>query len=387
MSDALPSPDVEGLPAPLRPLACNNQDCTLASGGKCARASEFQSPEAECTDLQRQSVGSVAISLKEPPANTAEVVPPPPVKEARTRWGGGKLNQAAAEELMRRSPARVFAILGPENVGKTCLLTAFFLELAQGQHHDLPYRFAGSRSLLGFHKLCSRAAAWGGAENEGVLDRTTVNENDDASVFFHLNLRPNAVSDDRVLDVLLSDVPGEWVTDLAAHDSPENRHRLAWLPRVNVVMALVEAPAIVQQGGQREDLRFSRVIERAFEISRESEGRPAVVVVFTKIDKLGDQLPKGAEALQQPETWPIFVTKARRVLAALSRGRQQGLNIRCFAVSAFPTTIEGGHPVNVMAPFVWAMSQADARACWEWPTPPIPENTRGFLAVRRWSRQ
>lgn len=386
MSEALPSPNVEGLPAPLRPLACNNPDCTLASGGKCARASEFQSPEAECTDLQRQSVGPVTLSPKEPPANTAEVVPPPLVEEARTRWGGGKLNQAAAEELMRRSPARVFAILGPAEVGKTCLLTSFFLVLAQGQHHDLPYRFAGSRSLLGFQKLCERAAAWGGSSEEEIVDRTKIGEMDDASVFFHLNLRPKAQGDDRILDVLLSDVPGEWVKDLSANDSLENRYRLAWLSRVNIVMALVDAPAVAQQGGQRADLQFSRVIERAFEIARESETRPAVVVVFTKIDKLGDQLPSDAEALQQPETWPIFVTKARRVLAALSRGRQQGLNIRCFAVSAFPTTIEGGHPVNVMAPFVWAMSQADARASWERPTPPIPENARGFLAVRRWSR-
>ncbi|MBK7759367.1 MAG: hypothetical protein IPI35_23830 [Deltaproteobacteria bacterium] len=176
---------------------------------------------------------------------------------------------------------------------------------------------------------------------------------------------------------MLSDVPGEWVTILAAHDSPENRHRLAWLPRADIVMALVDAPALVQQGGQTEDLRFARVIERAVQISRESERRPAVVVVFTKIDKLRDELPTSNEALQQPETWPIFAKRARRVLAALARGRQQGLNIRCFAVSAFPTTIEGGHPVNVMAPFVWAMSQADARTCWEWPTPPIPENTRG----------
>jgi hypothetical protein len=387
VSDASPSVSIEGLPSPLRPLVCTNPDCTLALGGSCARASEFQSPEAECPDLPRLSSGAAVSRLNEPQAGKATVVANLQIIEARTRWGGGKLNQEAAEELMRGSPARVFAILGPAKVGKTCLLTAFFLELAQGQHHELPYRFAGSRSLLGFQALCARAAAWGGSEDEEIVDRTKVGESDDASVFFHLSLRPESRSDDRVLDVLLTDVPGEWVTSLAIHDSPETRQRLGWLSRADIVMALVDAAALVEEGGQKEDQRFARVIERAFEISRESERRPAVVVVFTKIDKLRDELLTSNAALQQPETWPIFVKRARRVLAALARGRQQGLNIRCFAVSAFPTTIEGGHPVNVMAPFVWAMSQADARACWEWPTLRIPMGARGFLAVRRWSRQ
>jgi hypothetical protein len=387
VSDASSSVSIEGLPSPLRPLACTNPDCTLASGGSCARASEFQSPEAECPDLLRLSSGAAAPRLNEPQAGKVVVATHPQVVEARTRWGGGKLNQESAEELMRGSPARVFGVLGPANVGKTCLLTAFFLELAQGQHHDLPYRFAGSRSLLGFQALCERAATWGGSPGQEIVDRTKVGENDDASVFFHLSLRPRSRSDDRVVDVLLTDVPGEWVTDLAANDSLETRQRLAWLPRADVVMALVDAPALVEQGGQREDLRFSRVIERALEVSRESERHPAVVVVFTKVDKLREQLPTSPEALKQPETWPIFVSKARRVLAALARGREQGVNIRSFAVSAFPSTMEGGHPVNVMAPFVWAMSQADARACWEWPAPPTPAGAQGFLAVRRWSRQ
>jgi hypothetical protein len=286
--------------------------------------------------------------------------------------------------LLRRSPARFIAVLGSFNAGKTSLLASFFLQLAQGQAKDLPYRFASSLTLKGFRDLAERANQWSGSPTEGIVPRTVT----ETRRFLHLGLRPSHPRDDRHLDVLISDLPGEWTRDWIRIENEAAQRRFDFLPRANGFMVVVDSHTLLKDKGNQKDAETSRVLRRITDLARSPSTngpRRGLALVLSKLDLIIDEVePPSPEARFERTAWGALGQRLPRTWQALEQAREAGLELGIFPVSAFPRPLSGGQPVGVVAPFAQVLSVADRRERWLRRVVPVPERASSFQALRRW---
>lgn len=359
----------------LRPLRCKNPDCSFPTGGRCARAAELGDPLVDCEDLAR-GAGETA------PAVEAIAATPEPRPEApRTPWTGRHL---APDEIARmgwQTHLHKVAVIGPRNSGKTCLLTSFFLQIANGQREPLPYRFAGSRTLYAFHELCERAESWSGSGE--VVEHTKAEETDTPRTFLHFLLHPERHEDARVLNLILSDVPGEWVRDWALKQDEKANRQLGFVDQCGAIALLVDAAALHSQSGHRLDSESSTILRRIADRLHERRRHPPIALLFTKYDEVihSHNLlpPEEGASLEQ---WRIL-DRRPRTKSAIEYAKELSFEVRIYAVSAFPKPMTEGQPVGVLRPFAWLMAKLDNRSAPR-PTPaPVPEGASSFLAMRR----
>lgn len=355
------------LAAPLNPLRCNNPDCTLPQGGRCARIAEFTSPEADCLDLARITTGV-------------------PVEDTQSApWSGRHLPPAEAARLLWRSPARLIAVLGPFNAGKTSLLTSFFLQLANGQRDNLPYRFASSLTLHGFRELAERASRWSGESSENIVDHTAKEDSALPGYFLHLGFRPENPADDRHVDLLLSDIAGEWAKEWTGEENETALRRMSFIPRCDAFLILADAGALMGEGGHKVDGETSLFIRRVIKSMQDALSSPPIALVFSKFDSIARDIPPPPEGHRlEPQAWGKLAARARRTWIAVREATDAGFPVEIFPVSAFPNSMAEGQPAGVMAPFTWIMKHVDRRQRWPAEPLPVPEGATGFATMRRW---
>lgn len=357
------------LPAPLSPLRCNNPDCTFAEGGRCARLAEFPEPLIDCVDLARATT-------------TAEA----PQATLTAPWSGRALVPAEVERILWNAPARLVAVVGPRNAGKTTLLTSFFLQLANGQRGAFPYRFASSLTLHSLRDLAKKAADWNGAASDNIVDRTVIADELRPRIFLHLGLRPEKAEDDRHIDLMLTDLPGEWFTAWSGHANDINQQRLGFIQRCDAFILLADAGALMAEGGGAIDSETSLLIRRIVDATRDLTPRPPLALVFSQFDRVIQDIvpPATQHERMQPGAWGRLGQRSRRTWIAFGQAQQAGLPCDAFAVSAFPQRLDEGQPVGVLEPFIYAMQHADNRQPGAPLELPIPKEARGFATMRRW---
>lgn len=370
------------LPLPLEPLRCRQPDCTLAIGGRCARADEFTDPLASCPDLAR-AAGDVA-PLSPKPIEASKPVAPIEVQDAAP-WKGRHLSLEEAEALVRRSPARLISVIGPYDAGKTSLMASFFLQIANGQYGTLPYRFASSRTLYGFQDLVERANRWSGRQEEQIVEHTPEEDSRGAGRFLHIGLRPRAEKDDRHIDLLLSDVPGEWIAEWGERVDEEAKRRLGFISRSDGFIVVADAAALLGRAGTKMDGTIELLIRRVVSKMGTRRSQRGFALVFSKFDRVLDQVvPPFAGANLERETWGVLGRKCPRIWSALKKASEAKLDVALFAVSAFPKPLAEGQSVGVIAPFTHVMALADRRERWPRRIVPVPEGASYFQAMRRW---
>lgn len=333
---------------------CANPDCGLPTGGRCARESEFDDPRTECPEL---------VQLEEP--SQVEAVAQGPVGQPAP-WAGESLSPAECADLLARTRPVVVAVAGPQDAGKTCLMVAAFLQLANGLVDGFPYRFASSRSLLGFHRLAERAAAWRG-DDAPIVDHTPVNQGQGR--FLHLGLRPERREDDRHIDLLLSDFPGEWFSGWST--APTSELRTRFVERAHAVLVLADASKLTER---RYDRDISQLLERLMGAERK------VALILTKMDLV--EQPPPADPLAPPEAWGDLA-RARRTWRQVEKARAGGLWGAAYGVSAFPAALDSGRPRGVLAPLAAVLQQADVRVRWRPEVLPIAADASWFECMRR----
>ncbi|WP_437780666.1 TRAFAC clade GTPase domain-containing protein [Sorangium sp. So ce1097] len=274
-------------------------------------------------------------------------------------------------------------MLGPYDAGKTSLMASFFLQIANGHYGALPYRFASSRTLYGFQDLVDRANRWSGKQGEQVVEHTPKEEPEDPGRFLHIGLRPSEPTDDRHLDILLTDVAGEWIEEWTRRADESARRRLAFVPRSDGFLVVVDASALLGPSGGKMDAAVGRLIRRIVASAGEREGR-GLALVFSKFDRVIDQIaPPEETACQERSAWGRLGKVTGAIWGALERAREARFHTSPFAVSAFPRPLHQGQPAGVMAPFTWLMALADRRDRWPRPSFPIPHGASPFQAMRR----
>lgn len=190
---------------------------------------------------------------------------------------GDELNAADTEEITVGWPTQLIVFAGAEDSGKTTMIAALYEHLGQGPFAG--FEFAGSRSMLGFEKICHANRLASGSERPNT-ERTIPSGE---AAYYHLALRESD-GERRRRQLLLSAVSGElfkW-----ARDSREECEKLTFLKRANAIIILVDGEKLACLE-QRENARADAAdILDAFLDARMVPIGSHVEFVFSKLDRI-----------------------------------------------------------------------------------------------------
>jgi len=146
-------------------------------------------------------------------------------------FAGYEMSAAETEDITLRWPTQLIVFAGAEGSGKTTMLAALHEHLGRGSFAG--FDFAGSRSLLGFEKICHANRVVSGGTRP-ITERTIPAHE---AAYYHLALR-ETIGERRRWQVLLSALSGElfrW-----ARNSREECKKLTFLSRANTIVVLVD---------------------------------------------------------------------------------------------------------------------------------------------------
>ena len=204
---------------------CSKQDCTIAATGKCLELHEptecpNATPAAAATSSGKPSPLGPTPARKFPPATELGL------KDALAVTQGGY--------------AHLIAILGATDAGKTCMLNALYL-LASHAGLAPRFRFSGSLTLAGFELRTRRLRKWENGQLPEQLAEHTTHADPRNPGLLHLSL-----SDDwhgsRRIELLLTDLPGEWTTGLIKQS--QTSERFEFLQRADGLVIAVDGPRL-----------------------------------------------------------------------------------------------------------------------------------------------
>lgn len=340
---------------------CINPDCAYSETGICARAAEFPGPEPQCEDLRESRFevdeGTINPYGSVPPgAEMAANSVPEAAAEAETTmatsrfWSGSALGGDEAGALLWDPRSKLFTIMGGEDRGKTCFLTAFYIQLANGYTAGFPWRFCGSRSLRGFQSLTDTAFKWKGGE-EGIAPRTSQASFRQPS-FLHVALKPDTHHQAPPTHMLLTDMPGAWFErwiDSASDGLPDT---LEFLPRSDGFLVILDAPKLLEDRLYQNDVGY--LLDRLIAFLRlpTSEPKP-IALVLAKYDGIAKtaNIPDEKMRREAKEWRPLESSLAE--LFARMEDLPEGSPWDVFPCAAF--SHPGAQPVGVLAPFAFLL--------------------------------
>lgn len=239
---------------------------------ECTRGTCFV-PDTGCdfghTDLSQCPVwrGQAAARSAEP-VGTDEVLLP---------WSGSALGLADLGFISGRGRPFVVGIAGSQNAGKTTLLGAWYLLLGRGAASVANRQFAGSYSISGWEAV-SGSLRWKPGQPPSFPPHTT-SRSGRAPGLLHLSFWDDR--DQRSLDYLFADAPGEWFQRWAINRDSVEGTGARWIAdRADVFLIIADREALSGEsmGSARNALRLL-----ARRLADERRGRP-VALVWTKSD-------------------------------------------------------------------------------------------------------
>ena len=234
---------------------CARPDCTIAETGRCLLNREPSS----CPDrLAAEEAAAVGL----------------PSKVAFPGSRACTLN--VARGLMAERYLHLVGILGEPNAGKTGCLVSLYLSV--GQRLLDGFSFADSRTLMGFEEISQGARRWNqGRIPEQFTDHTELPD-DRTAGFLHIRLA-RAQQGNRV-DLLCSDLPGEWTTALIERNRVD---RLEFLRRADVIWLVVDGTELVAPDKRQVCVQRTKLaIER---LGNFLGGGPRLILVVTRRDR------------------------------------------------------------------------------------------------------
>lgn len=241
----------------LQPRTCTNEDCDLATDGKCVEGYALD----ECPHVRRISVEDLEEVVEQP-------APPTPVS-ILALYPGDALSRAEASFRQSRRVSRVVGIVAPNDAGKTSLVASVYDLLQEGPIAGIA--FAGSSTLIGFEKVCHDARA-ASRRNVPHMERTSVGTE---ATFFHLDLRPPR---GEIMSLFIGDRSGE--DYLAATDELVRANDFFELRRADVVTLLINGEHLASSA-QRHDVKAvtPQIVDALVEAGAiRADGRLAVVL-------------------------------------------------------------------------------------------------------------
>jgi GTP-binding protein EngB required for normal cell division len=262
-------------------LSCSQEGCTIAETGVCANTGEASPCELAtgsveddiAQELSSAEIGKKAVGLREPVIAETEGVMLHP---------GIELGLGDLSDLMARHHSRLVGILGESNTGKTMFLTALYLALScrKGEPHG--YTFAGSLTLPGFEDRARLSRKWA-KPGEGLPERMSIHtQSADGRSAGFLHLDVVEASSRRRSRLLLSDLPGEWTSELIIN--ARHAERLSFLARADAILILIDGPSLMGSTRHATEEEHRMLIDRVADICGDQAGRMAIVA--TKGDEI-----------------------------------------------------------------------------------------------------
>lgn len=290
--------------------SCTKVDCTVAITGKCLLLHEplETCPNYMATESSGTGGGTSETHGEAPPGQEHGV--------ARRFFSGLELGTSDATEIMRGNYGTLIAILGPFDVGKTCFLASLYLLTAAGAiGPDLA--FAGSLTLNGFEARARRLREWKkGALPKQLADHTILSDERAASLM-HLALRERSDSYRR-FDLLITDLPGEWSTDLVKYAGTADRFQ--FLKRADAIVVTLDGPLLLGQERHAAIHDAKMLLTRLSDTVQVDRSIPLIIMV-TKCDEIEMKAPPAVAAVTSHATSAGFDPKVV-LIAAVSRTPQ-----------------------------------------------------------------
>lgn len=244
-------------------LVCSKQDCPIAAGGLCIEG--WEHPEDECETASAAGELAREDRDEEPDSPMGENVRLPsglPIDVSQVRRMAG-----AVETL-------VVSIVGGKHSGKSTLLASIFEKFQSGPFGGC--RFAGSRTLVGFDKLCHP----GQARSGNLSPQTEATSQEEGLRFLHLALQ--RIHTGKRLELLFSERSGEHfeafrsaATD--ARDFPD-------LKEAAIVLLLVDGSRLLGDATRATARHNALVTFRALAEQGVVGADTAVILTLSKVD-------------------------------------------------------------------------------------------------------
>lgn len=262
-------------------LTCPRSECTVAETGRCI----LNNDPATCPE--RAGLPADEPSLTE--IRQISTAPPLEAPVGRPRFPHSL--SFGPDDIRGVTGGRyhfLAGILGSPKAGKTALLVSLYLLAANNKLDG--YQIADSHTLMGLDEISRGARGW----NEGQIpDEMTIHTElvDERTPGF-LHLRLKRIADQKVLDLLMPDLPGEWSDALINHKRTD---RLSFLKSADVLWVTVDGADLLearQQVLHRTQLLFQRV--KNF-LGNQS---PEILLVISHLDR-GEPEARSVKALQE----------------------------------------------------------------------------------------
>lgn len=278
---------------------CDKSDCTVTETGKCL---ELHGELTDCPHFGTHGTrplapGSTEVGAEdddESPATGRDPDVSTPHSPARQFHAGIELGTSDAAEIMRSRYTHVIAILGPTNAGKTCLLSSLYLMASRGDLHPR-HSFAGSMSLQGFEDRARRLRRWTKGVLPDKLSEHTILSDPRSPAFMHLALQAWGVQGGRI-DLLLSDLPGEWSTNLI--DRADAAARFAFLKRADGIIFVIESQRLRSNTERHNEIQRAKLmLQRLAQTVSVNRDLPLVFLI-SKCDVGGMEVPRGFDRIE-----------------------------------------------------------------------------------------
>ena len=260
---------------------CEKQDCTAAATGKCIlgkKPAECQHFRPEAADSGTGTTGMPKVS----PENGRRFHP------------GLELGAEDAYAIMRERYCHLIGILGVTDAGKTCLLSSMYLMACHGELMP-KYSFAGSLTLQGFEDRARRLRSWkNGALPKRLSEHTSLADPRQPSLV-HLALREDGFHGRRI-DLLLTDLPGEWTAELIAR--AETSDRFKFLKRADSIFLVIEGTKLETPETRHVEVHRAELVIRRLKETLNIDPSVPLLIVVSKADEMKDRNPTAISEIE-----------------------------------------------------------------------------------------
>lgn len=244
---------------------CSQPTCKAPTTGVCEL---HRDPLESCpnfTELDEETVAE---------ADQSAAVENP--KESDDEWtvaSSDAMTQKQLNELLAGAAPQIVSLVGEHDAGKTTLLAALYGAFCEGPVGN--FRFAGSRTLIGFDKRFHRART----TSESFVPATPRTSRDDPVYYFHLSLRDPI---GELGQLVISDRSGEIFS--AAREDTTLVGELTELKQADRVAFVLDGKKLCNPEERHVYIRHFKQMIHALNDNGALEHAHSVETLLTKID-------------------------------------------------------------------------------------------------------